>query len=185
MSAAGRHPMGDRMSRTLRGSRITLVPVATDDVDRITALLRQPDVRHFLCDDTMIPRETVAEAVAESLDPSSVASQWVIEAADAGLAGIVGLQRASPPVMRLRPIGWRSLEILIALDPAAWGRGLAAEAIETVGGWARDDGVTFALLGAVDVPNERSHRLMARCGFAELGRVPGARHELVVYERAL
>lgn len=183
---AGRRPMETgRMSRTLRGSRVSLVPVAAADVDRITALLRRPDVRRFLCDDTSIARESVAEAVAESLDPASIAQQWIIEAPGAAFAGIVGMQRVSGQTMRLRAIGWRSLEVVIALDPACWGHGIAAEAIETVAGYALADGVTFALLGAVDVPNRRSHRLMARCGFSELGRVPGPLHELVVYERAL
>ena len=173
------------MSRILHRDQLRLVPVEPRDVDRVVELLRLAAVRRYLCDDAPIPRETVAAGVADSLDPSSSTSQWCIETADGTFAGLVGLQPPVAVAQRLRAIGWRSLEILIALDPACWGRGLAAGAVEAVADYARTDGVTFALIGAVDEPNERSHRLMARCGFAELGRMPGPRHELVVYERAL
>ncbi len=86
--------------------------------------------------------------------------------------------------MRLRAIGWRSLELIVALDPGAWGQGFAAEAVNAVVGYASRDGVIFAVIAAVDEPNGRAHALMRRCAFQELGRVAGRRHPFIVYERA-
>ena len=165
--------------------RVQITAVTSADADAICALLHHPDVRRYLCDDTLIPREDVVRSIVESLDPSSLTRYWIIVTADGQRAGLVGVRPPSTAAMRLRPIGWRSLELVVALDPAHWGRGYAREAIETVAEHAGRDGVTFALLAAVDMPNTRSHRLMQACDFAELGRVRGAVHELVVYERAV
>ena len=173
------------MSHTLTSRRLRLISVAHTDIDRVTVLLHEPDVRRYLCDDTLLPRDHIARIVAASLDPASGTTYWRIATPTHALAGIIGLQPPSIAVGRLRPIGWRSRELLVALDPGLWGTGLATKAIDAVADHALADGVTFALLGAVDEPNVRSHRLMARCAFAELGRVPGPRHTRVVYERSL
>lgn len=164
---------------------LRLVPVQPADEDAICALLWHPDVRRFLCDDTLLPREDVRRSIAESLDPSSPTRLWRIRTADGTGIGLIGLATASVAAARLRPIGWRSLELTVALDPVHWGKGFAADAVEAVVRHAGEDGVTFALLATVDEPNARSHALMRRSGFSELGRVPGPRYPLVVYERAL
>lgn len=173
----------------IRTPRLRLAPVAPADLDAMCALLWQADVRRFLCDDALLPREEIDAAIAESCAPSSSAERWRIDLAagegGGALAGFAALQAPTAATLRLRAIGWRSREVLIALDPAYWGRGLAREAIEALLEHARADPVTFALLAVVDEPNARSHRLFAACGFTEIGRVAGPRHRLVVHERAL
>ena len=164
---------------------VHIVPVAPGDLDALCALLHPPDVRRYLCDDELIAREDVARTIGDSLDPSSSTAFWRIPAPDGATLGLVRVKPPSTALMRLRPIGWRSLELHVAIDPAHWGQGLARAAIEAIAAYAARDGVTFALLAGVDAPNERSHRLMRGCGFAELGRVPGPVHEIVVYERAV
>ena len=173
------------MSRPIDSARLRLAPLTVGDEDWLLGLLRAPEVRLYLCDDRMIARQDVAAAIAGSLDRASPASRWRIDLSGAGAIGVIGIDAPTATLARLRPIGWRSLELLIAIDPRWWGRGLAAEALEAVAGYAREDGVSFALLAGVDAPNTRSHRLMSRCGFGVLGHVPGPKHELTVYERAL
>jgi RimJ/RimL family protein N-acetyltransferase len=173
------------MSETIQTERLRLTPVAAGDVDELCALLHQPDVRRYLFDGEIVSRDTVAGWIAESRDPASGTSLWRIAAEDETCAGLAGLRPPSVASLRLRAIGWRSREIVIALDPGHWGRGLACEVVEALALHAGADGVTFALVAGVDAPNERSHRLMQRTGFGELGRVPGPAHTLVVYERAV
>jgi len=169
----------------IRTGHLHLAPVAASDEPALTRLLHLPDVRRYLCDDTLVPRATVAGWIAESTDPSSGTCYWRIATVDEDLIGLVGLRPPSAPTLALRAIGWRSRELVIALDPAHRGIGFATEAVNAVVEHALSDGVTFAVLGTVDAPNIPSHRLMARCGFAELGRTAGPRHPLVVYERSV
>lgn len=173
------------MTLPLQTSRLSLAPVGGQDEDRLCSLLWHQDVRRFLCDDALLPRETVRQSIADSLEPSSGTSCWRIATQAEAFAGMIGLHPPSTASLALRAIGWRSRELIIALDPRYWGQGLAQEAVGAVADFAGRDGVTFALVALVDVPNERSHRLMQRCAFQELGRAPGPRHQLVVYERAV
>lgn len=183
------------MLPVLQTRRLTLTPVTVDDIGSFSALLWRPEVRRYFCDDRLIPREDVAAATAESCDPASITAYWRIERSDGDhcrveinsgrLIGFAGIRPPSRDSLKLRAIGWRSLELIIALDPEHWGHGYARETVDAIAEEAGRDGVTFALVAAVDLPNERSHHLMHRCGFAELGRASGPAHEVVIYERAL
>lgn len=172
------------MTGLIQTRRLRLTPVAADDLDAIAGLLHLLEVRCFLCDGELVSKETVAGWIGESVSPSSVVRYWRIRTSDTQTAGLIGLRPPSAATLALRAIGWRSLELVVALNPSHWGRGLAAEAVDAVVAEGLSDGVTFAILGTVDTLNERSHRLMARCGFAELGRIDGPAHPLVVYERS-
>jgi RimJ/RimL family protein N-acetyltransferase len=165
--------------------RLRLLPVAAGDVDAICVLLRLPEVRRHLGDGEHLSTATVTGWIADSLTPSSVARYWRIGTADSPTAGLIGLRPPATPTLALRAIGWRSLELVVALAPSHRGRGFAAEAVEAVVAEGLADGVTFAIIGAVDAPNESAHGLMARCGFAELGRIDGPSRTLIVYERSL
>ena len=173
------------MAIALHTRRLSLVPVVAGYEDQVCELLWHQDVRRFLCDDSLLPRETVRQSIGESSDPSSGTSYWRMATQADAFIGLVGLRPPSTASLALRAIGWRSRELIIALDPRWWGQGLASEAVGAVADLAGRDGVTFALVGCVDAPNIASHRLMQRCGFHELGRAPGPRHELIVYERAV
>jgi RimJ/RimL family protein N-acetyltransferase len=163
-----------------------LIPVAATDEDAICELLWNAEVCGDLGDGGRLPRATVQAMIRESLDPASVVRCWrIADAAEAATAGLVGLCTPGIALTRLRAIGWRSLELLVVLDPAWRGRGLATSAVAEVVARAGADGVTFALLGGVDEPNLRAHRLMRRCGFGELGRLAGTKHARVVYERTV
>ena len=165
--------------------RIRLLPLTTGDLDAICSLLWLPEVRHHLFDDSLVPREVVAGIIRDSADPSSITAFWRIATAADDVIGLIGLRPPATTFLALRAIGWRSLELVVALDPRFWGRGLASQAVAAVAEHAGRDGVTFALVAGVDEGNLRSHALMRRCRFHELGGVAGPDRPLVVYERAV
>lgn len=173
------------MQPTLSTARLMLRPIDADDGDAVTTLMRLPDVRRYLCDDTIIAPERVAGWIAESRDPSSLTELWVLTTAARDFVGIAGVRAPTDSLLQFRAIGWRSLELVVALGPSHWGRGYATEAVAALAGHARNNPVTFALVACVDAPNENSHRLMHRSGFFELGRMPGPIHQMIVYELAL
>ena len=104
----------------------------------------------------------------------------MIEQVDAPFAGIAGLQPVSAE-LDVAPAMAGGIEPLIALDPAHWGEGLAAEALDALILYARESLGLSRLVAAVDLPNARSQRLMQRCGFTAVGKAPGPAYELVLY----
>jgi RimJ/RimL family protein N-acetyltransferase len=164
--------------------RLRLLPVTPADEAAVCALFWLPQVCRYLSEDTP-SREAVRDMIADSVDPHSVAAFWRVTHGGSGeLLGLVGVWPPSTSALALRNIGWRSLELVIAFHPQAWGKGYAREAVEPVVAQALADGVTFGILGAVAAPNVAAHALMVRCGFEVLGRFEGERHPIVVYERA-
>ncbi|HEX4892478.1 MAG TPA: GNAT family N-acetyltransferase [Hyphomicrobiaceae bacterium] len=169
------------MPRPIETRRLRLTPVAVGDEDWIGSLFGMPEIRRHLGERALQPHEIVVS----SGDPASIMAFWTIGTGSGERIGLIGLRPPSTSALRLRAIGWRSLELFVALDPQFWGCGLAREAIETVAAEAGQDGVTFALVAVVDEANARAHRLMQRCGFLELGKASEGSLPLVIYERAL
>jgi ribosomal-protein-alanine N-acetyltransferase len=163
--------------------RLRLMPVTPADEDALCALFWHPQVGRYLSEDTPTD-EAIRQIIDANADPSSVASFWRVTYDGSALVGLVGVWRPSTAALALRPIGWRSLELVVAFHPDAWGKGLASEAVEPVVAYGLSDGVTFAVLGAVAEPNRAAHALMTRCRFTPLGRVAGPVYPIIVYERA-
>lgn len=129
--------------------------------------------------------DDVASWIEESRDPGSLTEFWTLEDEAKRTIGIAGLRAPSAMFLQFRAIGWRSLELIVALEPSQWGQGLAREAIGALAAHARANPVTFALVGAVADHNARANRLMRSAGFSELGRLTGAASAVIVYEKAL
>lgn len=165
--------------------RLRLIPVAEADAAPLHGLLLPNEACWHPSDGAGLSRPAIGAMIGESLDPATATMYWRMAARESDFAGIIGLRPPSQASLRLRAIGWRSLEMIVALDPRLRGRGLASEAVEAIARHASQDGVTFALIGCVDIRNERSQRLLHRCGFQELGRADGPLHPLIVYERPL
>ncbi len=162
-----------------------LQPVSAGDLESLVTLLHDTQVRRYLCDDTVLPRETVAGMLAASddLDPQGL-GLWAIEHTGDGFAGIVGLQPASQDAGSVPEMAG-GIEPLIAIHPDHWGQELASTALGALIAYARDALKLSRLVAAVDRPNTRSHRLMQRCGFATIGTAPGPAGELVAYQLPL
>lgn len=75
----------------------------------------------------------------------------------------------------------RQVEPIIALGPGHTGRGLATASLTRLIDYARASLHLPMLVAAVDEPNERSHRLMRRCGFMATGKGHGPAHEMIMY----
>lgn len=165
--------------------RATLRAVAADDFEAVAALLRDPDVRRYLCDDQVFGDEVIAGFLARSaaLDAEGL-GLWTIELDVDPVAGLVGLQ-PTEGVMASSPRTEGAVELLIALAPTHWGVGLAAEVVSAAQDHARRALGLTRLVAGVDAPNHRSHALMRRCGFTAIGEIDGPMHRNTLYEAAL
>ena len=173
------------MKPCLSMPRGRLRPAMADNLDGFVRLLHDEEVRRYLCDDTVLPRETVAAMLARSdqLDSHGL-GLWVIEHIGECFAGIAGLQPVSAEAGAARAMV-DGVEPIIALNPRYWGQGLAGEALNALILYARGSLGLSCLVAAVDQPNARSQRLMQRCGFAAMGRTSGSANDLVLYKLPL
>ncbi len=168
----------------IRTRRLHLLPVTAADEESVCALFWHPDVGRYLSEEVPASRLAIREMIEESRDPSAVSAFWSVTLDGQRKIGLVGVWPPTTSALALRNIGWRSLELVVAFHPDAWGRGYAREAVEPIVAHALADGVTFGVLGAVAEPNVAAHALMLSCGFEVLGRFAGERHPIIVYERA-
>ncbi len=162
-----------------------LRPATRGDRDPLLALLHEPQVRRYLCDDKIMPRRGVIDMLERSaiLDCQGL-GLWAIEDEGGRFSGIAGLEPVSDePGVAPQLVG--GIEPIIAIHPDQWGIGLAQSAVTALIGHARDELRLSRLVAAVDVPNARSDRLMRRCGFAVIGTAPGPVHDLRLYELPL
>jgi len=162
----------------------SLRPAKPSDLQTLMHLLHGEGVRRYLCDDTFLPRDRVAEMLerSELLDADGL-GLWIIEHKVDGFAGIVGLEPVSAEVS-VSPLMAGGVEPIIALAPRFEGAGLATDALAAVIDHARRTLRMKRLVAAVDEPNTRSHRLMQRAGFEQIGTAPGQSQKLVLYTLA-
>lgn len=162
-----------------------LRPATSGDLGALLALLHDKDVRHYLCDNTILPRETVAGMLADS---ERLAARglglWMIEAPDGGLIGAAGLHPVSDAMSAVPELAG-AIEPIIALAPTSWGQGLAAEAVGALITCAQHSLGLAHLVAAVDEPNVRSRQLMLRCGFVPVGQMEGPANTLILYRLQL
>jgi [ribosomal protein S5]-alanine N-acetyltransferase len=155
-----------REPTTCETPRLVLRPVEEADVPELVALLADPEVFRFLLDGAPAPVAQVREIVAASATSfrtSGVGLYLATERGDGSVAGLAGF----------RPAEIGGLELVCALRPRYWGRGLAEEACRACLASAFEAGLEEVLAGA-DAPNSASLRLIARLGFEPLRETPGA-----------
>lgn len=162
-----------------------LRPARPSDFRPVLELLHGESARRYLCDDKILPRETVEEMLERSsrLDADGL-GLWVIEREPGGFAGIVGLEPVCAEVAA-SPQMASGIEPVIALAPCFEGVGLATDALAAMINHACQTLRLARLVAAVDEPNKRSHRLMQRAGFTVIGKAMGPAHPLVLYEKRL
>ncbi len=144
----------------IRTPRLELHPCGFDDLDALHALWTDPDVRRWLWDDVVIPRERVAQVIEES-----------VGSFDAHGFGIWVLRQPGED----RPIGFAGLrfvegsdeiELLYGLAPTRWGTGFATEASRALLDHAFRELALERIAGRVDTPNRESVRVLERLGMA-------------------
>ncbi|MEX0838732.1 MAG: GNAT family N-acetyltransferase [Parvibaculum sp.] len=168
------------MKPVLQTPRLILKPTVAGDQTRIACLLRLPEVRRYLCDDLVFLNERISDILANSdaHEPRDL-GLWAIEAMDGTFLGIVGIHDVSEVFANVEGMAGE-VDVVVALDPAAFGRGYAVEALTAMINHAVALGRRH-LVGAVDAPNVASHRMMERAGFVRFGECDGPCHRQVLY----
>ncbi|MEM9636159.1 MAG: GNAT family N-acetyltransferase [Pseudomonadota bacterium] len=160
-----------------------LRPARAGDGQELLTLLRERDIRRYLCDGRMLAAGEVTEMLADSALLNTMGlGLWVLETPDCRFAGVVGLTPVSPAIAGLEGMSGY-IEPTIALAPDVQRRGVAREAMTAAMAYAEHTLGLTRLVAAVDAPNERSHRLMQACGFHPFANTDGPRHPLTLYER--
>ena len=154
----------------LETDRLRLRPCAGADLDALHSLFTDPGVRRFLWDDRVIAREETAAVIEASVASftSHGFGQWLAFPREGdALVGFSGLRLVDATT---------EVELLYALAPPRWGRGLASEAVRAVlhHGFAAL-GIP-RILARADAPNAASIRVMERLGMRFVRR--GVEHGL-------
>ena len=148
-------------------------PFAAADIDELHRLWVDPGVRKFLWDDQVIPRET-AVAVVESSTESFVNHGFGFWAIcfknDPELIGFSGLRHFTEDG------GVKSeVEILYAIAPKHWGKGIATEAAGAVLDFGFEERELADIYAGADPPNAASFRVIEKLGmkFARKNTING------------
>ena len=144
---------------------ITLRAVELCDGDALHAIFTEPGVRQYLFDDVLLTRAETQQHVEAAVAHGA----WVI-VQDGTIIGLTSL----------RPSG-DDRELMIVIGERHWGRGVAFAAAQAAMRHGFDVLKLPRILAAVDLPNERSHRLMQRLGFMAMGCLDGPKYRARTY----
>lgn len=162
------------MTAAIHTPRLRLRPSREEDLSALHALWTEPEVRRYLWDGEVIPRERAMEILAKS-EESFRRRGFGIWAAfvvgEPGLAGFAGLRVVG---------GTEEVEILYGLHPRVWGLGLATEAADALIAHAFARAWAQCIWARADAPNEASVAVMKRLGMKP-SPSPGSESGLVSY----
>lgn len=145
---------------------IALRAVESADGDALHAIFIEPGVRRFLFDDVELTRSETKEHV----DAACAQGAWTIRH-DGEIVGLVAL----------RPVG-ADRELVVAVSERCWGGGGAFQAAQHAMRYGFEVLGLGRILATVDLPNDRSHRLMARLGFRPTDEGEGSKYRFRSYE---
>ena len=134
-------------------------PLVDADFAEFHAILTEPGVRRFLCDDVIIPETQTREFITHSreLRAKERAGLWGVRRRDEHeLLGCVGYWYFHEPPR---------LELLYALTERAWGCGYATEAARRMIDYGREQLAMSTILASTDAPNVASIRVLEKLGF--------------------
>lgn len=141
---------------TLHGARVTLRPLAEDDVDELAELIGHPEVARWWG-----PERDLAHHRAGLLEDIADNAAFAIEV-DSALAGWLGVYEEDEPDYR-----HAGLDIFVA--PALHGAGLGPEALRVAASWLFGERGHHRLTIDPAVANERAIAVYAGIGFRPVG----------------
>jgi RimJ/RimL family protein N-acetyltransferase len=144
---------------------ITLRAVELADGDALHAIFTEASVRRYLFDDVLLTRAETQRHVETAVAHGA----WAI-LQDGAIIGLTSL----------RPAG-EDRELMIVIGERHWGRGVAFAAAQAAMRHGFEVLKLPRILAAVDLPNERSHRLMQRLGFVRMGCIDGPKYRARTY----
>ncbi|MBM3774479.1 MAG: GNAT family N-acetyltransferase, partial [Acidobacteria bacterium] len=113
----------------IRSERLMMCPVSEGDAESLLGVFRDPAVRRYLLDDSLVSLEWVRNEIASSDERFATvgAGLWAIRfvgfVETTAVIGFVGFRGFFDPPR---------LQLLYGLLPEYWGRGLATEAAKRV-----------------------------------------------------
>lgn len=162
------------MNAAIDTPRLRLRPCREEDLPALHALWTEPEVRRYLWDGEVIPRERAVEILGKSEESFRTHGFGLWSAFIAGepdLAGFAGLRVVG---------GTEEVEILYGLHPRLWGLGLATEAADALIAHAFARGWAQRIWARADSPNGASVAVMKRLGMTPAPS-PGTEAGLVCY----
>ena len=160
--------------KLLRSERLSLRPLTSAGADDFHRLAVDPFVRHFLLDDTVVPRPWADDEIDRAhdlFDRTGLGMYLIVrdKGAPIGFAGFRIFEDLGPEP-----------QLLYALLQTATGRGYATEA-----GRRLLEAATTAghreIFAAIDAPNVDSQKVLERLDFQEFERRPGPFGETIKY----
>jgi ribosomal-protein-alanine N-acetyltransferase len=164
-----------RSDRSIRTRRLLLKPLTEAETDALHRLFTDPDVRRYLLDDTVIPRSQAVEFIQKSLHlfESTGYGLWGAYPPSGGaLMGMGGFWHFHEPPQ---------LELIYALHPSRWGRGLATELARALIRYGFEELGFERIQASTDTPNKASARVMEKAGMTFEERKTEAGRETVFY----
>jgi [ribosomal protein S5]-alanine N-acetyltransferase len=143
----------------LRTPRLTLLPYTENDIDALHTIWTDPEVRRYLWDDIVIPRERAAEVVLDSIASARMhgIGYWTVRTrAEGAVIGDCGFRFFDGP---------DAIELLYSLARSHWGQGLAFEGSQAALAYAWTSTPFERVYAKIDTPNEASIGLVRRLGF--------------------
>jgi RimJ/RimL family protein N-acetyltransferase len=166
----------------LETPRLSLRPATLDDAEALHALRTIPEVRCFLFEDVAPSRQVAGALLDGALSHAADGfGLWVVTRT--GRQDIIGAAGLLPvgAAAEFHSAARGKVEPLVALAPAVWKRGYAAEALGALIAYGFGTLRLPELIAFVDAPNTASRRLMQRLGFAAAGEANGPRFPLRVW----
>lgn len=160
----------------IQTSRLKLRPYVKEDLDALHRIFIDPQVRKYLCDDKIMPREWIATEIENNTKcfEQHGFGQWSIFLKETSeLIGFCGFRffYDNPP----------ELQLLYGLSPQNWGKGIATEAAKVMIQHGFTENKLQQIMTATDVENIASIRVMERVGMKFVRRVNKERLDLLYY----
>jgi RimJ/RimL family protein N-acetyltransferase len=146
--------------REIRTARLLLRPLGPADEEELFLLWNDREVGRYLWDDRAVARETVRaelEASQRSFAERGFGHFTLSLPPDPAVVGFSGLRSIA---------GSAEIEVLYALFPRFWGRGLATEAARAVLRYGFEELGLAEIFAGADPPNTASFRVMERLGMS-------------------
>jgi [ribosomal protein S5]-alanine N-acetyltransferase len=171
------HDSEENRQRIIETARLALRPVHPREAAELHALFVNEEVRRYLTDGAVMPREWVERVIRDSEASFTKCGLGLWAAREQGAIPIIGFigfrDFYDPPVF----------ELLCALQPSLWRRGFATEMARAAVDYVFTHTGLTEIRGSTDEPNQAAICVLERLGMRVYGRRPGADSPLIGWDQ--